>query len=123
LAALFVPRLETLDPGFGIEVMVLSATKMERLPPIQLSTASRAAGMRRTALAPLVDRLANRLGSSNVVRFLPGESHVPERSVRRLSAFDSAAATASVWPVVEPGMQSRPLRLLSRPEEVEAVAT
>ena len=129
LANLFAPRLEGLDAGFGIEAMVLSAPVAEALAPAQLVAARMAPSGGGEALGPLVDRLANRLGPANVVRFLPRESHVPERALKTVSALGpglgqgkgaalQAAAHAESWPDIRP----RPLRLLARPEPVEVVA-
>ena len=66
-------------------------------------------------IAPLVDRLANRLGEAAVYRIAPVESHVPERSVRRVAPM---VAVAGGWPADLP----RPVRLLDPPQPVEAMA-
>jgi protein ImuB len=63
-----------------------------------------------------VDRLANRLGPGTVFAILPRESHVPERAVRRAPVFTTTKAAA--W---DP-QHLRPIRLLPRPEPIEAVA-
>jgi len=63
-------------------------------------------------LAPLLDRLGNRLGFAALGRSAPRLSHRPELAV----ALAPPLAPAAAWPVTAP----RPLRLLSRPEPVAA---
>jgi protein ImuB len=66
-------------------------------------------------LATLVDRLTGRLGAGNVFRLAPVESHVPERAQEALPVF---APFRRGWAAGAP----RPVRLMARPEPVEAVA-
>ncbi|MCA6232087.1 MAG: DNA polymerase Y family protein [Phenylobacterium sp.] len=118
LARLFLPRLETLDPGFGIEAVSLQAAEAEVLTPGQADLASLLEPVEGPeALAPLIDRLTARLGARRVWRSRPLASHVPERSVRRTAALEVAAGPAGGWPAWRP----RPLRLLPRPEPLEGV--
>jgi len=67
-------------------------------------------------LSELIDRLVNRLGADKVYRLRSVESDVPERSQQPVSihAPRALAVPASAWP--------RPVRLLERPEPVEALA-
>ncbi len=60
--------LESVDPGFGIEVVTLAAAAVETLPEreIRLETIGEIAA--EDGIAPLVDRLANRLGEDRVWR-------------------------------------------------------
>jgi protein ImuB len=67
-------------------------------------------------LAPLVDRLTNRLGEDRVWRAAPLESHVPELAVGRARPLTRATETR-VWDRATP----RPTRLFRRPEPVESV--
>jgi protein ImuB len=67
-------------------------------------------------LAALIDRLANRLGSDALYRLMPQESHIPERATRPVPAL--APPTGAGW---DPERQ-RPVRLLPRPEPIEAMA-
>lgn len=120
LSRLFADRLENLDPGFGIEVMTLAAPVTEPLSPEQVSFASRT--MRQvkvgpTGLGALVDRLQNRLGTENVMRFDLRESYIPERTATPVPVFH-AGSSASPSPSTCP----RPMRLLPRPETIEATA-
>ncbi|HYI41033.1 MAG TPA: DUF6504 family protein [Allosphingosinicella sp.] len=100
-------KIETIEPGFGLDQMRLVAGRVEPLAPEQLS------GDRPEAdLAMLVDRLAGRLGPRRLYRATAVESDVPERSVARTGPLDVALPWPK-WP--------RPVRLLSPPERVENV--
>ena len=115
LARLLADRLDTINPGFGIEAMSLSAPLAEPLQP-RPSVSSLAGEEASADLEGLVDVLVNRLGRAKVYRMAPVESDVPERSIRRVAA--SAPLTGRSWPARWP----RPSRLLSPAERVEALA-
>ena len=68
-------------------------------------------------LAPLIDRLVNRLGPERVWRAAPVESHVPELSVGRAPVLGAPPPGAVAWNRETP----RPVRLFRRPEPVEDV--
>ncbi|MEA2782518.1 MAG: protein ImuB, partial [Rhodospirillaceae bacterium] len=118
LARLFAERLERIDPGFGIEAMALAATSVEPLADLQLAL-QRSPDVAAPELAPLIDRLGNRLGFNRIARVRPRESHLPERALLRLpvgaAASPSPSAASAAWPA-RPG----PIRLLPRPEPVSA---
>lgn len=116
LTRLFAPRLEAIDPGFGIEVVTLSADGVEPLSAAQGRLDAGRAALAEESVAALVDRLANRLGEDAVWRAEVFESHVPERAVR------SAPAVSTPGPVGWDPEAPRPVRLFSRPEAVEAMA-
>jgi protein ImuB len=123
---LFRERLDgladPLDPGFGFDVLRLSAGPVERLDPSQ--TGLDAGAGDEDALADLVDRLCARFGPSRVHRLLAQDSHDPQRASLAMPAQAVRGATALDWSVwsapAEP--PTRPLRLLDRPERIEAVA-
>jgi protein ImuB len=106
-------RLEQVDPGPGVEAMRLVAAVSEPLAFVQSVSSLVAPSV--PDIAPLVDRLANRLGEAAVYRIAPVESYVPERSVRRVAAM---ATVKGGWPEDLP----RPVRLLDPPQPVEAMA-
>jgi protein ImuB len=114
LTRLFCDKIETIDPGFGIEVMRLAATLAEPLPPKQ--TIISLTEEPEADVSSLIDTLANRIGHRQLYRFAPVASDVPERSVRRVApmAPDTGAAWPDQWP--------RPSRLLPIPEPIETVA-
>ncbi len=114
LTRLICDRIETIDPGFGIEIMDLTATLAE---PLVLQQAATSLIEEETAdLAGLVDVIANRIGARRLYRIAPVESDVPERSVRRIAplAPDDGGTWQGRWP--------RPARLLARPEPIEVMA-
>lgn len=111
LLRLMKPRIETIDPGFGIERIRLVADRVEPLGPQPIDGAL-AGGKPQPDLVPLIDQLAGRLGRRRLYRIGAVESDVPERSVRRVGPLDSPAGWPD-WP--------RPVRLLSPPERLDNV--
>lgn len=117
LARLLAAKLETVDPGFGVEVMTLAAARAEALGAAQARMADITGASRdNTAIAPTVDAIANRLGAGRLWRVAPRDNHVPERAVTRLAPLDAPCRRG--WPATAP----RPLRVLRRPEAIEAIA-
>ena len=117
LAKLFDECLQTIDPGFGIEEIVLVASKVEPLVDAQVQ--ARGLGEEDAGeadIGQLVDRLGARIGMKKVYRLAPVQSLVPERMTRKIPAL--APPTGSVWPENLP----RPTRLLDPPEPVVATA-
>ncbi len=113
LAGLLTAKLATVDPGFGVEAISLEATTTAPRAPAQ-TRLSGAPAIPGDAAARMVDALVNRLGEDAAWRAAPAGSHVPDRSLLRLPPL---AAGGGAW-----GMEPRPVRLLRRPEPVEAVA-
>ena len=146
IVALFRERLDTIDPGLGVEDMILAAHAVEPLPSEQIGlpgqTASphpnpppRAGEGMGGGIAPLLDRLGNRLGLDAISRLDPRESHIPERASVRVQprltlplppkgrrgpktpSPPLGAERAGVrWGIKPP----RPIRLFDPPEPVEA---
>lgn len=114
LARLFTPLLERIEPGPGLETLVLSATETGPLSAVQTGMDGEEAD---GGLAELVDRLTLRLGERAVLRLVPRESWLPERCVAPHPPLESLPAPKP-WPAGQP----RPLRLLTPPEPVEAIA-
>ena len=136
LARLLAERLETLDPGLGVEAMRLVVTLSEPLraaqpgpaldpsAPLAAPLATPLAGGADPALALLVDRLANRLGAGRVWRAAAVESAVPERMVRRIAplSMPGAARAGRGWSPLGLAGLPRPARLLSPSQPIEALA-
>ena len=95
LRRLFGEKLDSLDPGFGIEVMTLGALVVNPLPPAQPRIGLDTEAARAESLAQLFDRLGNRLGGNAVVRLAPHPSHIPERACREIPAMMGFAAPPS----------------------------
>lgn len=114
LTRLLCDKLETVDPGFGVETMVLVAPEVEPLVPKVVATTLTEAPI--PDVTDLIDTLANRAGGHRLYRAAPAQSDVPERSVRRVEP--TAPEAGERWPQHWP----RPTRLLGHPERIEAVA-
>ncbi|WP_299889699.1 DNA polymerase Y family protein [uncultured Ruegeria sp.] len=99
---LFERGLAEVDAGFGIDQLRLEATQVEALPAQQLTHVS--AG-RKGHLEDLITRIGTRIGLTNIQRFLPADSHIPERSF--IIAPAAYSDPASGWTCTNP----RPLRL------------
>lgn len=115
LYRLFKEKLEQLDPGEGIDTLVLSAENVQMLEARQHNFEG-GHEQKEVEVAGLIDRLANRLGAKNIHRTAPVESHIPERASRLV-----AAIRQPLWPEKTP-LRDRPFRLLSRPEIITAIA-
>lgn len=124
LLNLLSPRLETIDAGFGIDVMTLAATETAPLSAAQAALPAR--GMRESGagIAPLVDRLANRLGSERVLRLVCGNSHLPERAQRRSPALVTSDRDIPAHDKGSPLsiFAHRPAMLLPAPEPIAVTA-
>jgi protein ImuB len=129
LARLLKERIERIDPGMGVEAMRLVVPRTDVLTPVQAAARLTASDIEEPDIAPLIDRLANRLGSEHVYRVAPVDSDVPERSVRRVpdkaggmepakAGGTCPARAGRTWPADLP----RPVRLLDPPQPVEAMA-
>jgi protein ImuB len=120
---LFRERVETLadplDPGFGFDLIRLTVPVLDPLAPVQL----RIDGRERpeAEIAALIDRLGTRLGHDRLRRFVPRDTHIPERAATTHPAIETRAAGG--WPAQEPGEPPlRPLHLFDPPQSIEVVA-
>jgi len=147
LAALFKERLDTVDPGLGVEDMILAAFAVEPLPAEQIGLLGHPAGSEASGIAPLLDRLGNKLGLAAVSRLEPRESHIPERASVRVQPHLTLPIADAVGPLPLPpkgrrgpasspspllgaeragvrwgtsNKPPRPIRLFEPPEPVEA---
>lgn len=114
LTRLLVDKIETIEPGFGIERMTLAASAFE---PLTWRPGETPLGGDAPAdVSTLVDTLSNRIGADRIYRIVPFESDVPERSSRKVAPLSpsTGAAWTPEWP--------RPSRLFRRPEPVETMA-
>lgn len=114
LAKLLAARIETIEPGFGVETMRLYVPLDEALGVRQRTLADD--GRKALDLDRLVDALANRFGAAHLYRTMPRSSAMPERTVGTRPAL--AAADGKAWPADLP----RPGRLLEPPEPVDVTA-
>jgi protein ImuB len=114
LTRLLCDKIETVDPGFGIEIMRLAATAAETFATKQ--AVSSLIEEPEADVSSLIDILSNRVGETRLYRLAPVASDVPERSVQRVAA--AAPDGGAGWPLAWP----RPSRLLQHPEPIETVA-
>lgn len=134
---LFVERLavvgDACDPGFGYDMVRLSALVAEPLLPVQSGLDT---GDHRAELAHLIDRLSARFGAGRLTRPLPRDTHIPERAI---AAVPAQAVSDTVRPMLAMSGDSarhahsenslaqdslapvRPLRLFAMPERVEVI--
>ena len=116
LQRLFAQKMEEVDPGFGVEAMILRASETQKRNPAQLALDDR----RQRAEddhARLVDRLVTRHGARALRRIAPFESHLPERAVALLPVAAPPGEEGD-WIATQP----RPVRLLRIPERIDAMA-
>ena len=107
------------DPGFGYDMLRLSALMVERMDEVQ-------AGLARddhaVELAHLIDRLSARFGSARVVRPVPRDTHIPEFAEQAVPA-QMTQENPAVQPVEQDSLApARPIRMFARPEEISATA-
>ena len=120
---LFRERLDALndplDPGFGFDLIRLSASRTEIV--VQQQRDLDANVHDNDELAALIDRIAARIGGKRVVVHLPQDTHIPERAVLAVPAqHHLAAAAQAAWPErIESEPPLRPLRLFDRPEPIK----
>ena len=130
IRALFAERLAALadafDPGFGFDMARLSVLVAEPSPPEQIGIGGGedAAEVDRQ-VDQLADRLSARLGARRVRRLIAQDSHIPE--IAGASVPAQMTGTDAGWPAfrqfrAEAELAPRPLRLLQKPEPIEAVA-
>ncbi len=116
LMKLFQEKLPTIEPALGIEQFRLSADKIEDMPPTQDEMLNTAGKVDDDRVQELIDRLSNRFDRRSIRRYLPEESHWPERSVKLATSAEDHPATA--WAA----HKIRPVTLLPRPMEIQVTA-
>lgn len=110
---------DPLDPGFGFDLIRLEALLAEETKPATVNFDSGENARRQVRF--LTDRLSARFGEHRVQRFVPQDTHIPEACGVAVPAQDSEFSEQA-WVLKRgPGdPPRRPLRLLQRPEEIEA---
>ena len=136
MARLFRERIEAagedgLETGYGFDMVRLAALAAERLDQAQPGWDDTSG---ESDLADLIDRLGARFGLSRVTRLVAADTHRPERAsvavaaaVKAKPARTVAARAAKVEMATNEeaseALPDRPIRLLERPEPIDAVAT
>jgi protein ImuB len=98
IARLFKDRLATVgeacDPGFGYDLVRLSAPVTERCAPAQAGLdADPAACDHAAELGHLIDRLGARFGLRRITRLAPQDAHIPEFAVAAVPAHAAQPQT------------------------------
>lgn len=136
LFRLFAEKIDSVDPGYGIDSMMLAAPMVEDFGADQSamvlagqaaqfgesfgnSAVERAPALQDRALTTVLDRLANRLGSDQVFRLTPFDSHLPDRvQIRAPVLTRTGISKARPWPKTPP----RPSKLFHRACPIEPLA-
>lgn len=116
LFKLFELKLSLIEPALGIELFILEAPVVEDHHSRQEKLWEVPGGLGDVRLLELIDRLAGKVGTQSIHRFLPDEHYWPERSFKPASTFQEKHQTA--WRTDK----LRPLRLLPKPERIEVTA-
>lgn len=113
LLRLFDGKLESIDPGFGFDLLTLEAIGVEPVSLIQ----DRLDGKRdaNADVAGLLDRLTARLGRDHVTWSTFKQTHKPERVQGQVPALVGAPAPAPTL------VRERPIRILNPAEEVRVI--
>lgn len=120
---LFRERLDVLadplDPGFGFDLIRLSASQTVTVTPAQRGFDMEAHSAE--DVEQLVDKITARLGRHRILRYVPQDTHIPEHAALAMPAQEMS--TAITWPTRVAGEPPlRPLRLFERPERIEVLA-
>lgn len=111
---LFRRGVEDVDAGFGIDQVRLEAIQVEPLAIQQIGAATQSTDPSR--LDDLITRIGTRIGLENIQRFLPADSHIPERGF--IIAAAAFSAPQEGWTMTRP----RPMSLFP-PEPIKASGT
>jgi protein ImuB len=119
-------KLSSLDVGFGIDLLTLSAERLAPLAPCQVSLQSGVRQTRKVSVETFIDRVANRLGGDRILVPVRQQSHVPERSGHLLPAMTHLAARnpdrSSAAGTLPSPLSAVPVLLLSPPEAIDVLA-
>lgn len=114
IAGLFTRGVDEINAGFGIDALRLSVPLAEELAPEQIGGGP--ALRHEDALSDLLSSLGNRIGFDRVLRLLPAESLIPERS-----HLLAPAAYSTPAPPPRDSDATRPITLFP-PEPVTALS-
>lgn len=121
IARLLKERIETIEPGFGIEAMQLVVVRTEPIPADGRTRGLLATEHVSEGLACLLDRLRNRKGIEQIYRLTEAGSHLPERTQVRVALPD--ASRRKTKPIAWQWSAQRPARLFPTPEPIMVLST
>lgn len=115
---LFREKIERVDPGFGIDLLLLEARRTGAMAAgaVALSGDLAASDVDEVGLAALSDRITAKLGAGTVRYVRQQESHIPERA----ETLEPYEGRLPAWETAR--HQDRPLRMLASPEPLEVLA-
>jgi protein ImuB len=116
LFKLFELKIASIEPALGIELFILTASKVEDVPILQEALWAGKPGLDDLAVVELLDRIAGKVGADKIHRYLPDEHYWPERSIKLALSLQEKPTIA--WRTDRP----RPTQLLARPERIEVTA-
>lgn len=114
LSKLLYNKIETVDPGFGIEKMVMVAVHAEALAYNQIGAAF--ATPPRADVEDLWDTLTNRYGGDRLYRAVSVATDIPERAIRRLPPTSTETGSRRNIDF------RRPIRLFRQPEAIQTLS-
>ena len=124
IGGLFAERFtavhDDLDAGFGFEILRLNVLQAEAYADVQPDFSG--AGAVDSSLAAFVDQAVARFGPECLAQPVLKDSHVPERASLLVPAVEEPAAERQQESSPAPIRATRPIRLLTPPEPVEAMA-
>jgi len=110
---LFDGKLDSIDPGFGFDLLTIEATDTEQVSLIQDGLDGKRDAS--ADVAGLLDRLVARLGQGKVTWPIWVETHKPERMEGRVSTLHGGPSDPPTL------IRERPIRILKPPEEVRVI--
>ncbi len=123
IVRLLSEHIDEIDPGFGIDLLMLEA---HRLGPMDMSAMALAGDLAASAtdtaaVSALVDRIRAKLGEHRVTVPTARASHLPERAETRMPFEAESFGAGAAAPPMPKG--PRPLRLFDPPERVTVLAS
>jgi protein ImuB len=120
IVRLFEERIDQIDPGFGIDLLLLEAVRVGPMDETAVALAGDLAASSTdvAALAALADRICAKLGEGAVTITAIHESYFPDRAESQ--AVFKGDLSAEQSSAVQTG--PRPIRLLPTPERIQALA-
>jgi protein ImuB len=116
LFKLFELRIEEIEPDLGIELFVIDAPKVEEVVIPQQVIWKGKPKLEDSGIAELLDRLAGKVGTQAIHRYLPQEHYWPERSIA--NSINVQEKPQTFW---RTDVQ-RPTQILSQPQLIEVSA-
>lgn len=109
-------KIDTMEPGPGIELFLLEASGIEDVTTKQQRLWDNSSGSMHHELLELLDRFEGKFGPGHIHRFVPAEHHWPERAFEKSSLFSADVSVS--WRID----RRRPVQLLAAPEPIEVTA-